>query len=163
VHVTAHVDSGQVTPHSRSRLLVRAIRRSPVETTIAAATLRVGLAVRRTLAETVALVDNVPQTIEGAVEWPAVSGEVDVAVDPDPTTARPHFTISRQVIHSWIDHVLGERWEPVTIVPAVTVNPHLAVLIAADAQPRTLRVRVRASIGSAAGTMRVDAPPDIAV
>jgi hypothetical protein len=163
VHISAHVDSGQVTPHSRSRLLVRVIRRSRVEATIASVSLRVGTGTPRSLADDIALVHNVPQAIEATIDWPDVAGEVDVAVDLELAIDGRRVAISRPVIHSWIDPVLGERWEPITIVPPVTVNPHLPVLIAADAMPRTLKVRVRASHGSARGVVRAAASGDIDV
>ncbi len=161
VHVTAHVDAGQVTPHSRSRVLVSAIRRSPLEAVIGAVRLRIGASPHGAFAEKVALVHNVPLAIEGVVDWPEVHGEVDVAIDLELTIDGRTFTISRPVIHSWIDRVLGERWEPVTIVPAVTVNPAPSVLIAADGRARTLRVRVRASRGDGHGTVLGEATPGI--
>lgn len=163
VHLSAHVDAGQVTPGSRSRLIVTAIRRSEIDTAIADATLRVGGEEPRRLAADIALGGNVPVTIEGSIDWPDAHGDAGVAVDVQLRMAGRIVTLSRPVIHSWIDPVLGERWEPVTIVPAVTVNPHLSVLIAANGAAPTLRVRLRAAHGAICGSLGAQAPDGIEI
>jgi LmbE family N-acetylglucosaminyl deacetylase len=163
IHASAHVDAGQVTPRSRSRLLVSVIRRAAVDAAVGAIRLRMAGRPPHLLGEAIDLVHNVPLAVDGQIDWPEAHGAIDAAVEVDLAIAGRVLTIARPVIHSWIDPVLGERWEPVTIVPPVTVNPQPSVLIAADARPRLLKVRVRASREPVEGLLRAETPAGISV
>jgi LmbE family N-acetylglucosaminyl deacetylase len=163
LHVSAHADAGQVTPGSRGTIAVEVIARSPLPVTIEAAHVRIANRSSSMLEAAVPLVDNQPATIRGEAAWPEALGEAGVDVDVTAAIGAATITLSRPVVHRWIDPVAGERWEPVTVVPTVTLNPDVPVLILPDARPRVLRVRVRASAGPAEGIVRAEPPADVTV
>jgi hypothetical protein len=163
LHVSAHVDSGQVTPGSRSTLRVSTIGRSPLPLTLRSVRLRIANEPPVELATDRPLTHNVPIEVASPLIWPDAPGEVAATVDVDISVQARTFTVSRPIIHSWIDSVVGERWEPVTIVPTITVNPQLPVMIVPDTQPRTMHVRVRASIPHVTGVIRAEAPAGVRI
>jgi LmbE family N-acetylglucosaminyl deacetylase len=160
---TARVDAGQVTAGGSNTVAVSLIVRSPVQVTVDAIRLRLADGMPRVLAQAVTPLSDVLVTVDGRVEWPLCPGDPGAEVDVEATIGGRSFTISRPVLHTWIDPVAGMRWEPVTVVPPVTLNPKLAVVILPDGAPRPLHVRVRASDDNVRGVVRVQAPAGVRV
>jgi len=163
LNVSARVDAPLVTPGSASRVSVNVILRSPLPLQVGAVYLRTAGRTRM-LANETTLVCNAAVAIGGDAEWPIELGiaKADVEVVASLVGGNT-FSITRPVLHSWLDPVAGERLEPVAVVPAITVNPLSSVLIVPDAEPRTLKVRVRASCSEARGTLRLEAPAGVRV
>jgi LmbE family N-acetylglucosaminyl deacetylase len=164
IHVSAHVNAGQVQPASTGALDVSVVLRSPLTASVRSVHLRdAGETRARLISAGHPLEHNVPTSIPGEVHWPAAPGGADAEVDVEIGLADRSVVVTRPVVHSWIDPVVGERWEPVTVVPAITVNPQLPVLIVADDKPRVLHLRVRASHSQASGTVRVEVPTGVRI
>ncbi len=68
------------------------------------------------------------------------------------------FGLKRPIAYKWTDPVAGERHRPIEIVPPVTLNPAAPVLMFPDAQQKTLRVLVKASVAHVAGTLAAEMP-----
>lgn len=163
LHASAYADAGQVTPGSRGTITMDVIARSPQPVTLRAVHVRIGDRRRAILDAPLPLIENRPATVSGDADWPTTLGEAVVDVDITAAIGTQTITLSRPVVHRWIDPVAGERWEPVTVVPAVTLNPQIPVMILPDARARVLRVRVRASAGAAEGIVRAEPPADVKV
>jgi hypothetical protein len=68
------------------------------------------------------------------------------------------LTITRPVAFKWTDPVMGERYRPVEVTPAVSVAPDTRVLMFPGPAVRPLSVRLSAPAGAATGTLRFEAP-----
>jgi len=68
------------------------------------------------------------------------------------------FTVGRPISYKWTDPVMGERYRPLEVTPAVSVSPSTNVLIFPGAAPQTLAVRLTAGAPSASGVFRPEAP-----
>jgi LmbE family N-acetylglucosaminyl deacetylase len=89
------------------------------------------------------------QTLIGRPEEPApLTAEFQFTVGDQP------FTITRPVAYKWTDPVAGERVRPLEILPALTANPRAPLLMFPDAQPKALKLTVRAAApGAIKGTI----------
>ena len=74
------------------------------------------------------------------------------------TVGGRQLTVARSVSYKWTDPVMGERYRPLEVTPAVSVAPSTNVLIFAGAAPETLEVRLTAGAASASGLLRPEAP-----
>ena len=63
------------------------------------------------------------------------------------------------VLHKWTDPVAGERHRSLEITPSVMLNPEAATLMFADAEPKPLRVRLRAGAEAMSGIVQLELPP----
>jgi hypothetical protein len=72
-------------------------------------------------------------------------------------------SITRPIAYKWTDPVMGEQYRPVEVAPAVSVAPDSRVLMFPGGANRGLSVRVSASTGAVAGTLRFEGPPGWAV
>jgi LmbE family N-acetylglucosaminyl deacetylase len=68
------------------------------------------------------------------------------------------FTVSRAVSYKWTDPVMGERYRPFEVTPAVSVRPETSVLMFPRGTAQTLRVHLVAGVASATGRLRVEVP-----
>jgi LmbE family N-acetylglucosaminyl deacetylase len=68
------------------------------------------------------------------------------------------FTVARPVSYRWTDPVMGERYRPLEVTPAVSVRPETSVLMFPRGMVQTLTVRLVAGVPSAAGVLRPEAP-----
>jgi hypothetical protein len=68
------------------------------------------------------------------------------------------FEVVVPVQYRFRDPVLGERYQPLAVVPAALVALSDSVQIFADAKPRDLQVKVQAGASSAAGRLRLRVP-----
>jgi hypothetical protein len=109
------------------------------------------------------LTENVAVDVRGSVEWPAAYADVDAGAAFDFSIYGRTITLTRPLVYPWIDPVQGERWEPVTVVPAVTVTPTSTVLILPDDRPRAIDVRVRSFISAASGQLRPIVPEGVEI
>ena len=58
--------------------------------------------------------------------------------------AGTNIAIDRPVVYRWVDHLLGERWRPPAVVPAVAVAvPESSVIFASDA-PKSVAIDLKA-------------------
>jgi LmbE family N-acetylglucosaminyl deacetylase len=69
-----------------------------------------------------------------------------------------HLIVTRPIAYKWTDPVMGERYRPLEVTPVVSIAPDSRVLMFADGANRALSVRVSASAGAVAGTLRFEAP-----
>jgi LmbE family N-acetylglucosaminyl deacetylase len=157
IHASAHTDRGQVTARSRGPVRVHVIARSPVPVSVTAVRVRAAGAGCVPLAGEQALVENVPLDVQADVAWTGGPGDADVDVEVDLGIGGHSLPVTRPVVHSWTDPIVGERWEPVVVVPPVTVNPRSPLVVFPNDQPRVIDLRLRA-FGAHAGVVRVDAP-----
>jgi LmbE family N-acetylglucosaminyl deacetylase len=67
------------------------------------------------------------------------------------------LVVHRAVVYKWVDPVLGERYRPVEVLPAVTVNPDAALLVFPNASAKGLSVTLR-SVAGASGALALEAP-----
>ncbi|MFO0578835.1 MAG: PIG-L family deacetylase [Polyangia bacterium] len=84
----------------------------------------------------------------------ALSVELLFALGPEGAP----LSVSRPVLYKWTDPVAGERYRAVEITPPVLLNPEAQVLMFGDATPKPLRVRVRAGIDQARGSVKLELP-----
>ena len=71
------------------------------------------------------------------------------------------FVVTKPLIYKWTDHVKGELWRPVEVVPPLSVEMIEKVLMFSDDQPRDVNVRVKSSSGKGMkGTLKLQLPPD---
>jgi LmbE family N-acetylglucosaminyl deacetylase len=89
----------------------------------------------------------------GAPERPAL-----LAVEFTLTVDERSFTVSRPVSYKWTDPVMGERYRPFEVTPAVSVSPGTSVMLFAGAAPQTLEVRLAAGAPSVSGVLRPEPP-----
>jgi LmbE family N-acetylglucosaminyl deacetylase len=68
------------------------------------------------------------------------------------------FTVTRAISYKWTDPVMGERYRPVEVTPAVSVSPSTGVLIFPGAYPQTLQVKLVAGEAGVSGTLHPKAP-----
>jgi len=68
------------------------------------------------------------------------------------------FTVARPVSYKWTDPVMGERYRPLEVTPAVSVRPEPSVLMFPHGTVQTLTVRLVAGVPSATGVLRPQAP-----
>ena len=68
------------------------------------------------------------------------------------------FTVARAVSFKWTDPVMGERYRPLEVTPAVSVRPEMSVLMFPHGMVQTLTVRLVAGVPSATGVLRPEAP-----
>ena len=68
------------------------------------------------------------------------------------------FTVVRPVSYKWTDPVMGERYRPLEVTPAVSVRPETSVLMFPRGVTQTLTVRLVAGAPSATGVLRPAAP-----
>ena len=73
------------------------------------------------------------------------------------------FTAARAVSYKWTDPVMGERYRPLEVTPAVSVLPETGVLMFPGGAAKTLTVRLVAGAPSVSGTLRPEAPAGWAV
>jgi len=68
------------------------------------------------------------------------------------------FTVARPVSYKWTDPVMGERYRPLEVTPAVSVRPEASVLMFPRGTVQTLTVHLVAGVPSATGVLRPEAP-----
>jgi len=68
------------------------------------------------------------------------------------------FTVARSVSYKWTDPVMGERYRPLEVTPAVSVRPEMSVLMFPRGTVQTLTVRLVAGVQSATGVLSPEAP-----
>jgi len=98
-----------------------------------------------------------PQLIGQPENTPSLVAEFHLLIRT--ATGQEPLVVRRSVHHKWTDPVAGERYRSIEIWPVVMVNPDSKVLMFGDAQPHPLRVRVKAGIDHATGTVKLDLPP----
>jgi hypothetical protein len=81
-----------------------------------------------------------------------------IAVTFDLTIAGTKIAIARSVFYRWVDPVAGERHRSIEITPPVTAAPMGNLLLFANDQPKTLRVRLKAAVTTARGEVRLELP-----
>jgi LmbE family N-acetylglucosaminyl deacetylase len=101
---------------------------------------------------------HAPPELIGAPE-----GAPPLTVDFSLSVDGRNFTVTRSVSYKWTDPIMGERYRPFEVTPAVSVSPATNVLLFADPAPQTLEVRVTAGAASASGVLRPEAPAGWAV
>jgi LmbE family N-acetylglucosaminyl deacetylase len=137
-----------------------------------------GAAVALEIKRTVRLPLDLPATIPYWLETPPDAGLYHVA-NPGligaPERASPlaveftftiggrQLTVARAVSYKWTDPVMGERYRPLEVTPAVSVLPETSVLMFPGAASRTLTVRLVAGAPSVSGTLRPEVPAGWAV
>ncbi len=75
----------------------------------------------------------------------------------DITAGGQRITLVRSVHFRYVDRLRGELVRPLTIVPAVSVNPSQQALVFTSAQPRKLGVILHANMPKAQGELHVEA------
>ncbi len=68
------------------------------------------------------------------------------------------FSVTRSISFKWTDPVEGERYRPVKIIPRLMINPEISVLMFPDAQPREMRVVLKAGEANVTGTLHPEPP-----
>jgi LmbE family N-acetylglucosaminyl deacetylase len=68
------------------------------------------------------------------------------------------LTVARPVSYKWTDPVMGERYRPLEVTPAVSVRPETSVLMFPRGAVQTLTVRLVAGVPAAKGVLRPEAP-----
>jgi LmbE family N-acetylglucosaminyl deacetylase len=80
-----------------------------------------------------------PSLIGTPENVPLISERVEFDV------AGTRIELERPVVYRWVDRLLGERWRPLAVVPAVEIGvPESSVIFASDA-PRHVAVELRAT------------------
>lgn len=154
IHVAVHTPDGDVVPGHRNTVALSVIARSPAPITLQDVRMAMPCGTSSVNLEPLELVENVVHEVPCAVEWSAAYGDVDASAAFDFDVGGRRITLTRPLARTWIDPILGERWEPVSVVPAVTVTPVSPVAIVPDDEPRTIHVRVRAFVDGAIGEVR---------
>jgi hypothetical protein len=65
-----------------------------------------------------------------------------------------HFAVRRAVAYKWTDPVMGERYRPLEITPAVSVRPDVSTLMFPSQAPKKVIVELTAGAPSITGTLR---------
>ncbi|HEX3695262.1 MAG TPA: PIG-L family deacetylase [Polyangia bacterium] len=68
------------------------------------------------------------------------------------------FTLARSISFKWTDPVMGERYRPLEVTPAVSVRPDTDVLMFPDGGPRKLTVNLIAGAPAVTGVVRPTVP-----
>lgn len=68
------------------------------------------------------------------------------------------MVVETPVIHKWADRAKGEQIRTLSVVPAISVNPSEAVVMALNQQPAKLSVKVKSHSPEQAGVLRVNLP-----
>jgi LmbE family N-acetylglucosaminyl deacetylase len=97
-------------------------------------------------------------SLVGAPERPS-----PIAVTLAFSTGGRSFTLTRAVSYKWTDPVMGERYRPLEVTPAVSIAPATNVLMFANTSPQTLEVRLRAGAAAASGVLHPEPPAGWAV
>jgi LmbE family N-acetylglucosaminyl deacetylase len=79
------------------------------------------------------------------------------------TVAGRGLAITRPIGFKWTDPIMGERYRPFEVTPAVSVTPSTSVLLYAGVAPQVLEVRLVAGASSVSGVLRPEAPAGWAV
>ncbi len=74
------------------------------------------------------------------------------------TSGNRSLSVVRPVLFKWTDPVVGERFRPMEIVPAVTVTPSATVLMFPDRNAKELRLVLKSGIGQTHGVLRPEVP-----
>jgi len=69
-----------------------------------------------------------------------------------------HFTATRAVAYKWTDPVMGERYRPFEVTPAVSVRLDTNVVMFPRGTAQTVLVHLVAGVPSATGVLRVEVP-----
>ena len=172
----------QVTPASGVGVATAALIRTPAQVTLASVTVgEIEHAGSRTLELNRAAADTLWLTLPAGtgvtqpywLELPSSRGLARVADRADlgqpenrpALTARFRLVMAGEpvdfelpVAYRWVDAVQGERWRMLEVTPPATLSFEQPFQLFADAQPRTLRVTVRAQRPKLAGSLRLDVP-----
>jgi len=81
-----------------------------------------------------------------------------LALDFTFSLAGRRYTVRREVDYKWTDPVMGERYRPVEVTPAVSVRPATNVLLFPGSGAKALGVRLTAGAASPQGVVRVEVP-----
>ena len=81
-----------------------------------------------------------------------------VRVDVVLTVDGRKLTVTREVAYKWTDPVMGERYRPFEVTPAVSVQPDTSALLFSDSGPRPLSVRLVAGAPGVSGVLRPEPP-----
>lgn len=68
------------------------------------------------------------------------------------------FSVARSISFKWTDPVEGERYRPVKIIPPLMINPEVSVLMFPDAQPKQMRVVLKAGEANVTGSLHPEPP-----
>jgi LmbE family N-acetylglucosaminyl deacetylase/phosphatidylserine decarboxylase len=68
------------------------------------------------------------------------------------------LSVRRPVTFKWTDPVAGERYQPIEVLPPISVEPGAAVLVLPNGEPRSFDVRVVANSGPMSGALSVEVP-----
>ncbi len=68
------------------------------------------------------------------------------------------LSIRRAITFKWTDPVAGERYQPVEVLPPVSVEPRTEVLLLPNGEARSFDVHVVAGAAPVSGTLAVEAP-----
>ncbi|HEY4392977.1 MAG TPA: PIG-L family deacetylase [Polyangia bacterium] len=68
------------------------------------------------------------------------------------------FTVTRAVAYKWTDPVMGERYRPFEVTPAVSVLPETGVLMFPGEAAKIVTVRLVAGAPSVSGVLHLEAP-----
>jgi LmbE family N-acetylglucosaminyl deacetylase len=79
-----------------------------------------------------------------------------LAVDFDFAAGGRHFAVRRAVAFKWTDPVMGERYRPLEITPAVSVRPDASALLFPSRTPKKLTIELTAGAPSLTGTLRIE-------
>jgi LmbE family N-acetylglucosaminyl deacetylase len=93
----------------------------------------------------------------------APEGDPPLAVDFTFSIAGRTVTVSRAVAYKWTDPVMGERYRPFEVTPAVSVRPEVGVLMFPAATAKGVTVRLSAGGTPGSGVLRAEAPAGWAV
>lgn len=101
------------------------------------------------------------------LEAPSTRGHWGASITEDPPALAARFvltagtqtlTLERPVAYKWTDPVAGERHRALEVLPAVTLQARTPLMMFPDTHAKELRVVVRASAGTARGTVHPEAP-----
>jgi LmbE family N-acetylglucosaminyl deacetylase len=73
------------------------------------------------------------------------------------TVKGTEITLVRPVHYRYVDHVEGEKTQPIVVAPAVAVNVIEPALVFPNGSAKQIRVLVRAEAGKAGGSVRIEA------
>jgi LmbE family N-acetylglucosaminyl deacetylase len=163
IRADAHTPDGDVVPGHRNTVSLSVIARSAVPVILQDIRMTVPSGTAQVRITPQALTENVPLHISCNVEWSRTYGDVDSSAAFEFIVGGRTITVERPLVRSWLDPIVGERWEPVTVVPAVTVTPVVPVMILPDDEPRVIQVRVRAFVDGTIGEVRPVAPDGVEI
>jgi hypothetical protein len=88
----------------------------------------------------------------------APEGEPPLTVDFNFAIGGRTVDVQRAVAYKWTDPVMGERYRPFEITPAVSVRPEAGVLMFPGGATKAVTVRLTAGGTPAKGVLRAEAP-----